>query len=286
MEQDQPHWAPTLFQDASVFATDYIPDPDPYRMIQAEKLTFELRLGMVGSTPRYVICRGPSGAGKTACVRAIFSEIETLTSRIVPVYVDCRVDRTRYSTLSRISLNLTGQPPAEEMDESEVIGTIADYLLERRAVLVVCLDDIDHISGGVINHVLHVLLRMHETWPGVKVGVVAIVNSPYSNLCNTPEVSISSVFHSVEIIFPPFCVDEIREILWDRVQQGLSPGVMPDEIFAQVVEWTMECGNIRMGLSLLRQAVTIAEQDGRRSVTREDICTAYESWCDGVLQAI
>jgi len=39
MEQDQPHGAPTLFQDASVFTVDYIPDPGPYRTIQAEEVT-------------------------------------------------------------------------------------------------------------------------------------------------------------------------------------------------------------------------------------------------------
>jgi len=147
MEQDQPHGAPTLFQDASVFTVDYIPDPGPYRMIQAEELVFELRPGMAGSTPGSVICRGPPGTGKTACVRAIFSEIEALTSRFVPVYVDCRVDRTGYSILSRISLNLTGRPPAEDMDESGVIETIADHLLEHRAVLVVCLDEIVCLGG-------------------------------------------------------------------------------------------------------------------------------------------
>lgn len=235
----------------------------------------------------HVICRGPPGTGKTACVRAIFSEIEALTPRFVPVYVDCRVDRTGYSILSRISLNLTGRPPAEDMEESEVTGTIADHLLEHRAVLVICLLTTSAISaGGMINHVLHVLLRMHETWPGVKVGVVAIVNSPCFNLCSTPEASISSAFNPAEIIFPPFCLDEIRGILRERAQQGLSPGVLSDEILARVVERTVECGNIRMGLSLLRQAVTIAEQDGRRSVNQEDVCTAYESWCDGFLQAL
>jgi len=286
MKQDQPHGAPTLFQDASVFTVDYIPEPGPYRMVQAEKLAFELHQMMAGSTPGYIICRGPPGTGKTACVRAIFSEIEARTSRFVPIYVDCRIDRTRYSILSRISSNLTGRPPAEDMDESGVIETIADHLLDHRAVLAVCLDDIDHISAGVTNYVLHVLLRMHETWPGIRVGVVAVVNSPYFNLCSTPEASSSSVFHPAEIIFPPFSNDEIRGILRDRVQQGLSPGMLSDEIFVLVVEGTMECGNIRMGLSLLRQAVTIAEQDGRRSVTREDVCTAYKSWCDGFLQAI
>ncbi|MDD3932701.1 MAG: AAA family ATPase [Methanoculleus sp.] len=190
MEPNRLSTTQTLFQDTSVFAADYVPEPVPSHTALMEKLAVYLHLGMAGATPMHVICRGPPGTGKTACVRAIFSEIEALTSRFVPVYVDCRVDRTGYSVLSRISLNLTGRPPAEDMDESEVTETIADHLLEHRAVLVICLDNIGHISGGVINHVLHVLLRMHETWPGVKVSVVAIVNSPCFNLCSTPEASI------------------------------------------------------------------------------------------------
>jgi len=42
---------------------------------------FNLRPDMVGATPMNVICRSPLGRGKTTCVRAIFSEIEALTSR-------------------------------------------------------------------------------------------------------------------------------------------------------------------------------------------------------------
>ncbi len=285
MKQDQPREAPPLFRDASAFTTDYIPDPGPYRMLQAGELAFELLDGMAGATPGYIICRGPPGTGKTACVRAIFSRIEALTPRSIPIYVDCRIDRTRYSILSRISSNLTGRLPAEDMAESEVIDTIADHVLEHRAVLAVCLDNVDRISGSVTSHVLHVLLRMPER-PEVRVGVVAVFNSPYSHLCSAPHAPVSSVFHPTEIVFPPFSVDEIRAILQNRVRQGLSPGVLSDELFALVMERTMECGNIHMGLSLLRRAVTIAEQDGRRSVTREDVCAAYECWCDGVLQKI
>jgi len=255
-------------------------------MEQAEELAFDLLEGMPSSTLGCIVCRGPAGAGKTTCVRAIFSEIEALSPRFVPIYVDCRVDRTRYSILSRISLNLTGLPPAEDIGESEVIETIAEHALEHRAMLAICLDDINRISTSALNHVLRALLDMHETWPEVRVSVVAVVNSLDLEFYSTPHPFISSVFHPAEISFPSFPGDEIRGILRDRVQQGLSPGVLSDAAFTQVVEQTVACGNIRMGLSLLRQAVTIAEQEGRRSVTREDVRTAYMRWCDGVLQKI
>jgi len=53
-----------------------------------------------------------------------------------------------------------------------------------------------------------------------------------------------------------------------------------------VVERTRECGDIRVGLDLLKRAATLAEENDRRSVTREDVCTVYERWCDGFLQAL
>ena len=278
MEQDQPHGAPTLFQDASVFTVDYIPDPGPYRMIQAEELAFELRPGMAGSTPGSVICRGPPGTGKTACVRAIFSEIEALTSRFVPVYVDCRVDWTEHAIFSRIFSKLAGRPPAEEIAEWEVRGAIADLLWERKAVLVVCLDEIVCLgSRSEINHMLYVLLRMYESYPGTKVGVVATVSDLSYNLPADLDACVFSVFHPVEIFFPPLYAKEIREILRERVQQGLAPGVVPAKVLALVVERTRERGDIRVGLDLLKRAVTFAEQDGRRVVTQEDVYTAHES---------
>ncbi len=114
-------------------------------------------------------------------------------------------------------------PPAEGTPDWELSKAVADLLRERGAVLVVCLDDIACLgSRSEINHVLYVLLRMHESYPGTKVGVVATVSDLTYNLCGSLDPSVFSVFHPVEIFFPPFRVGEIRGILRDRVQQGLG----------------------------------------------------------------
>ncbi len=50
------------------------------------------------------------------------------------------------------------------MGEWGATHAVADLLLECKTVLAVCLDDIAYLgSRSVINHVLYVLLRMHET---------------------------------------------------------------------------------------------------------------------------
>ncbi len=269
---------PTLFQDRSVFAADYIPEPAPSRTAMMDQLAFNLRPGMVGATPHNVICRGSPGTGKTACVRALFAEIEEMTDRFIPVYVDCCIDRTPTAIFSRIFAKLTGQPPAEEMEEWDVARAAADLLRERKAVLVVCLDDIACLgSRNEINRVLYMLLRLHESYRGVKVGVVAIVNDLRYNLLADLDAPVFSVFHPVEIFFPPLSAKEIHEVLRDRVRQGLAPDVAPAKVLAQVVERTRDSGDIRVGVDLLMRAAMFAEQDGRRVVTQEDVCTAYES---------
>ncbi len=282
MEQDQPHKSPTLFRDPGVFAADYLPEPAPSRAAPMEQLAFNLRSGMVGATPDNVICRGPPGTGKTACVRALFADIEEMTDRFIPVYVDCRVDRTEHAIFSRIFSKLTGRPPAEEMAEWEIRGAVADLLRERKAVLVVCLDEIACLgSKSEINHLLYVLLRMYESYPGTRIGVVATVSDLSYNLPANLDPSVFSVFHPVEIFFQPFGVGEIRGILRDRVQQGLAPRAVPVKVLEMVVERTRACGDIRVGLDLLKRAAMFAEQDGRRVVGREDVSMAYEHFNDG-----
>ncbi|MDN7023612.1 AAA family ATPase [Methanoculleus sp. FWC-SCC1] len=278
MEPNRPSTTPTLFQDRSVFAADYVPEPAPSRMAMMDQLAFNLRSGMVGATPSHVICSGPPGTGKTACVRALFAEIEEMTDRFIPVYVDCRIDRTLYAIHSRVFARLAGRPPADDMEEWDVTRAVAEMMRERKAVLVVCLDDIACIgSRSEVNLALATLLRMYESYPGTKIGVVAIVNDLRYHLAADVDRSVFSVFHPTEIFFPPLYVKEIRGILRDRVRQGLAPRAVPVKVLEMVVERVREHGDIRVGLDLLQRAATLAEQDGRRRVTAEDVCTACES---------
>lgn len=278
MEPYRPHTTPTLFQDRSVFAADYVPEPAPSRTAMMDQLAFNLRPGMVGATPGHVICSGPPGTGKTTCVRTLFAEIEEMTDRCIPIYIDCRVDRKLYAIHSRVFARLAGRPPAEDMEEWDVKRAVAKMVRERQAVLVVCLDDIACIgSRSEVNLALTTLLRMYESYPGTKIGVVAIVNDLGYNLPADVNRSVFSVFHPTEIFFPPLYVKEIRGILRDRVRQGLAPRAVPVKVLEMVVERTREHGDIRVGLDLLQRAATLAEQDGRRVVTQEDVCTLYES---------
>jgi cell division control protein 6 len=61
-----------------------------------------------------------------------------------------------------------------------------------------------------------------------------------------------------------------------RVMQGLFQGVLSEELLNLVVSQALKSGDLRVGIDLLKRATLSAERAARRSITREDICGAYE----------
>ncbi len=55
-----------------------------------------------------------------------------------------------------------------------------------------------------------------------------------------------------------------------------NPGVLSAEMLDFVVKQTMWCGDLRVGLDLIKRSVLLAEMADRKEVRREDVCTTYE----------
>ncbi len=87
---------------------------------------------------------------------------------------------------------------------------------------------------------------------------------------------VQSVFHPTEVFFSPYTKAEIREILADRVRQGLYPGMMPAPLLYRIAGIAADERDIRVGLDLIGVAVMQAGRrrgcggrspDGHRAVT-------------------
>ena len=85
---------------------------------------------------------------------------------------------------------------------------------------------------------------------------------------------VQSVFHPTEVFFSPYTKAEIREILADRVRQGLYPGAMPAPLLYRIAGIAADERDIRVGLDLIGVAVMQAEADGRRRVDAGDVAAA------------
>jgi cell division control protein 6 len=271
-------WDETLFRDPEVLEIDYVPEQFEFRDAQMRELAFQIRPGLRGGRPLNTVCKGLPGTGKTTSIRKLFAEIEDTTKKLVPVYINCQIDNTKFAIISQIYKKLSGHlPPSSGTSFKQVFDAVARILVKEEIVLLVALDDANYLLyENEINKVLYTLLRSHETYEGTRIGVIVIVSDLDVDLSRAVDARVASVFRPAEIYFPPYDNAEIQEIMKARVLQGLFQGVLSEELLNLVVEQTLKSGDLRVGIDLLKRATLSAERAARRTIEREDICGAYE----------
>lgn len=267
----------TLFRDPDLFDADHLPETFPYRDAQMEALGIALRPALRGNSPLNTVLRGAPGTGKTTAVRRIFAEVEETTQRVVPVLVSCQAERTAHAVFARVFTAVVGHPPPTHGASSHrVLAAIGRALTDRGAVLVVGLDDANYLAPkGVLNDVLARILRLHESYRGARTGVVMTDSSPDTDLSRVLDRATFSVLCPNEVAFLPYTAEEVRGILGDRLRVGVYPGVVPAAALDLAVGRTVACGDVRVGLHLLKEAVLHAEREGRTAVETEDVEAAF-----------
>jgi len=277
----------TLFRDPEVFEFTFVPEHLHHRDAQVQELAWLIRPALRGGSALSAVLRGPPGTGKTTTVRRIFRDVTAETRRIVPAYVNCRHERTPLAVYRSIFKQLFGYaPPPTGRHLDDVKEGIAARLHDDDAALVVCLDDANYLlQSGAYNLLLYQILRLYEQWDVRKPGVFAVTSDLALNLYAEADESVRSVFHPIEVFFPPYGRVEVQEILADRVRQGLYPRVVPAPLLDRITRIAVGEQDIRIGIDLVRQAVLRAEKDGRRRIAPGDVAAAARTATAPVLRA-
>ena len=271
-------WDETLFRDPDVFEIDYMPDQYSCREGQIMELSHLIRPAARGGRPLNSVLRGLPGTGKTTCTKKVFTEIEEMTTPIVPVHINCQFENTRYAVLSQIYYTLTGiRPSGVGRSFNTLFSAIAKKMDDMKRVLLIALDDANYLLyEKELNHLLYILLRAHETYPGTRIGVIVIISDMDIELGRELDSRVMSVFAPSEIYFPAYSIGEVRQILGERVQQGFYPHVLSDEVFELVVETTHSFGDMRVGLDLLKRSALNAERDAAREIEEGHVHAAFQ----------
>jgi cell division control protein 6 len=269
-------WEETLFKDRELFELDHLPEHFSHRESQMNGLKFCIRPALQGSRSVNALCLGPPGTGKTTAVFKLFEEIEAHSNTVIPVYVNCQMDSTRYAVFFQLYKKIFGHaPPSSGVSFKRIFEKVARESTERNLVLVVALDDINYLfHEKEIDHVLYSLLRAHETCPGARMGVVAILSEPTLRYVLDPRVA--SVFQPEEIPFPLYTREEMKDILSRRAQLGFYPGVISEEVLELIVDFTEKSGDLRVGIDLLKRAGLSAEKRASKSILIQDVEGSYE----------
>lgn len=278
MNKDLLLWDQTIFRNEEYFELDYLPENLLHRDSQLRSLKFSIAPALRGATPLNAYCRGSPGTGKTSAVLKVFAELEGNTQKVVPVYINCQVDSTRYAIFAQIFKKLFGYPPPSSgISFKKLFSQIAKHLVEKKKVLIVALDDVNYLMmSKEINEILYSLLRMHEVVAGAKVGVIAILSDLTVDMVRSLEPQVQSVLLPEEVLFPQYTREEIRDILRNRIRYGFFPNVVSDEILDLVTKYTFESGDLRVGINLLKRAGLNAERRASRTISLDDVEKAYD----------
>ncbi len=276
--KDLLQWDQTLFKDERYFELDYIPEHFSHRESQMRALKIAVRPALRGARPINCLCSGPHGTGKTTAVLKLFEEIENYTDAVVPVYINCQIDATRFAIFSEVYKKLfTYTPPDSGVSFKRVFKKITKYLIDQQKVLVVALDDINYLFyENTVNKVLYALLRAHEVSAEVKVGVIAISSDLSVEMTKLLDPRVMSVFLPEEIYFPLYTQDELRDILEDRIRHGFYANVVPADVLDMVIDLVEESSDLRVGIDVLRKAGLQAEINARKHIIADDIAHSFE----------
>lgn len=269
-------WDQTLFKDIELFELDHIPEYFNHRDKQLQSLMYCTRPALNGGRPLNSLCIGAPGTGKTTAVVKVFEEIEKHSQNVVPVLVNCQVNSTRYAVFSQIFKKLIGfAPPATGASFKKIFSEVSKYIVEHEKVLLVALDDMNYLFyENEVNGILYSILRAHETHPGARMGVIAVLSD--TGVPHILDPKVESVFLPEEIKFPQYSLDEIYDILLNRSKMGFFPNVIEENVLRNIAQHTFLLGDLRVGIDLLKRSGLNAEKRAGKNITQEDVESAYE----------
>jgi len=150
-------------------------------------------------------------------------------------------------------------------------------LSNEKKALVVALDDVNHLFYSKnANQTFYDILRAHEVFPGVRTGIFAIISD--IEFRHILDKNVSSIFIPREVVFEPYTLEEIRDILKDRVKVGFYANVLSNEILDQVADLAYSAGDLRVGIELLRTIGNFAEADASKTVEKKHLKSARQEF--------
>ena len=264
-----------LFIDREALSTEYIPERLPFRDEQTNQVAQVLAPILRGSKPSNLLLYGKTGTGKTAVTNYVLSRLkaEATGHDLTLAYVNTRLADGEYRTLAEFSkfldLPKEKQIPLTGLAIGEVLSRISDAIKSKRKKVVLVLDEIDYLARVSGDDLLYMFTRSGDRFAPGFLAIVGISNDLQFKEGLDPRV-LSSLSEE-ELVFPPYTVDELREILMERAKVAFKPSVASMAAINLCAAMAgSEHGDARRAIDLLRIAGEVAEREGLREI--DDQC--------------
>ncbi len=254
-----------IFKNEEILSPEYLPDILPHREQQIKQLANNLLPASKGRKPQNTFLFGGPGIGKTASVKFVFREFEEY-SGVKTIYLNCWDYNTASAVLSEITIRLGYLTQRRGWGKDEIVSKLVEALNKLNKGLIVCLDEVDQLVYKD-QSALYDLLRINQ-YVDTPVGLIFISNNPH--VFSSVEPRIRSSLSIEEIEFKPYSLEEMKDILKERIKFGLSS--VEDGVLALTANHAVQKGgDVRIGLECLLKAGRIAEQENADKVKVEHV---------------
>jgi cell division control protein 6 len=261
----------TIFRNINAFNPDYMPENYNFRDTQMEAMAISIRPALKEGRPVNSVILGACATGKTTAIKKVFEMVEKTSDKIYCCYVNCQLHTTRFGIFSQIHKKIFGhQPPETGVPFSRIYEKIMKKLSDDNKALLVAFDDVDYLfQNQNANKIFYDILRAYEEFPGVRSGVFAILSDFEFRFAL--DKNVNTVFIPHEVVFQPYSRPEILSILTDRAKSGFYEGVISDDILEEITDATLDSGDLRVGIDLLRVCGNIAEANASRTIEQDHL---------------
>lgn len=264
----------TIFKDERSLSPDFIPDALPHRDGQINALVYALKPLAEGGKASNVFVFGPPGAGKTATLRYVVSQLKEFSGRVRPVYLNCYGYNTRQAVLAELTRIVERPVPSRGMSTSELYQKVLEGLKFANFVPVLVFDEFDQLMENDGNDLLYDILRIPENG---RVAIPVILISNDTSIPSRLDARVRSSFSHESVEFGPYTPMQLKDILRERASLSLVPNaISPDVVGLIAAHASKRGGDCRVAIETLRKAARNAERANAQQISEEHVRAAFE----------
>ncbi len=276
----------SILKKRDVLHFTFIPDVILHRDNELAKVTQALLPILKKSRPSNLLVYGKPGTGKTLVVKTVLSKIQKRVEKsdfpIKLVYTNAKDETTLYGLLvsfgRQLGLKTQKELPTTGLSISGVFNRLLDVIQKNSTNAVFVIDEIDYLAELISKtgkDILYNLTRANERLKTGSLTLIGISNDLTFKERLDPRV-LSSLSEE-EIVFTNYTVEQIKEILLDRIKTAFILGTV--DIAALNLCAAMagqEHGDARRAIDLLRVAGELAEREQSETVKEDHIRRASQ----------
>lgn len=274
----------SVFKDESKLDINYIPRRLPHRENQLNLLKqfFRFAIENPGKMTQRVLVTGRVGTGKTVLTQLfgqiITKEAQKLGIKLFYVHVNCRECKGLFLILQYIMLKFSPNFPKRGYSAQELLHALMQILDERKAYVILTLDELDALIHAEGSDALYSLTRVQEdrTKPIQRISLIAILRE--TSLLNKLDSSTRSTLQNNLIRMDDYSKIQLLDILNDRIETAFYDNAIYVETLDMVAESAaLHGGDARYAIELLWRAGKYADAENSRLVQPEHVRKASES---------